>query len=182
MPPGREADQGKGSGGTGRFPQQPVVRPMCPEDWPAVSAIYAEGIATRNATFDTEPPPWETWDAAHLAEHRLVVVEGDDVLGWAALAPVSDRCCYAGVTEDSIYLAERARGRGVGRALLTALIEQSEDAGIWTIETRIFPENQASITLHERCGFRRIGTHERRGCLDGVWRDVVLLERRSSRV
>jgi phosphinothricin acetyltransferase len=151
-----------------------------PADWPAVAAIYAEGIATGNATFETAPPTWERWDASHLAGHRLVARAGDgQVVAWAALAPVSDRCVYAGVAENSIYVAEAARGRGAGRRLLTALLAGAEQAGIWTVQTGIFPENTASLALHQRCGFRVVGVRERIGQLHGRWRDVLLLERRS---
>jgi L-amino acid N-acyltransferase YncA len=120
------------------------VRGLRPPNWPAVRAIYQAGIATGDATFETAAPSWEVWDAAHLAAHRLVASEGDRVLGWAALAAVSDRCAYAGVAEDSIYVAADAQGRGVGRLLLGALVSGAEQAGIWTVQTGIFPENQAS--------------------------------------
>jgi L-amino acid N-acyltransferase YncA len=151
-----------------------------PDDWPQVAAIYAAGIATGNATFETAPPTWERFDASHLPDHRLVARAGDsEVVAWAALAPVSDRCVYAGVAENSIYVAEAARGMGVGRWLLTALLEGSERAGIWTVQTGIFPENTASLALHRRCGFRVVGVRERIGQLHGRWRDVLLLERRS---
>ena len=152
---------------------------MTAADWPAVASIYAAGIATGDATFETEVPSWERWDAGHLAGHRLVTVDRGDVLGWAAVGPVSERCVYAGVVEDSIYLAEHARGRGVGRALLTALVESTERAGIWTVQTGIFPENAASLALHRAAGFRDVGRRERLGQLHGRWRDVLLLERRS---
>jgi L-amino acid N-acyltransferase YncA len=152
---------------------------MTAADWPAVAAIYAAGIATGDATFETEVPSWQRWDAAHLTEHRLVVVDGAGVLGWAAVGPVSERCAYGGVVEDSIYLTEQARGRGIGRALLTALVESTERAGIWTVQTGIFPENVASLALHRAVGFREVGIRERIGQLHGRWRDVVLLERRS---
>jgi L-amino acid N-acyltransferase YncA len=152
---------------------------MRPEHWPAVARIYEEGIATRNATFETQVPTFESWDAAHLSDHRLVAIADGEVLGWSALAPVSGRCVYRGVAENSVYVSGRARGRGVGRALLEALIEGAENAGIWTIETGIFPENGPSVALHEACGFRVVGVRERLGRLDGVWRDVLLLERRS---
>jgi L-amino acid N-acyltransferase YncA len=155
------------------------VQTMRPEDWPAVQAIYQAGIATGDATFETAAPSWEAWDAAHLAAHRLVASEGDRVLGWAALAPVSDRCAYAGVAEDSVYVAPEAHGRGVGRLLLGALVSGAEQAGIWTVQTGIFPENQASVRLHQGCGFRVVGVRERLGRLHGRWRDVLLLERRS---
>jgi phosphinothricin acetyltransferase len=151
-------------------------------DWPAVSAIYADGIETRNATFETEVPSWESWDATHLAEHRVVARDGHNVLGWAALSPYSDRGAYGGVAEVSVYVEKGARGRGVGRILLEALIESSESAGTWTLQAGIFPENLASLKLHRTCGFRVVGVRERIGQLDGEWRDVVLLERRSKEI
>jgi phosphinothricin acetyltransferase len=160
------------------------IDPLLPGDWPAVATIYAEGIATGNATFETSPPSWERWDQSHLPDHRLVARTGpgnDGVVAWSALAPVSDRCVYAGVAESSIYVTERARGRGVGRRLLTALVERAEQAGIWTVQTGIFPENAPSLELHRRCGFRVVGVRERLGQLHGRWRDVLLLERRSTR-
>jgi len=156
-----------------------VVRHLRPGDWPEVARIYEEGIATGNATFETEVPSWEAWDAAHLAEHRLVAEREGSVVGWIALAPVSSRCCYAGVAEVSAYVAEEARGEGVGAELLAAVIESSEQAGIWTLQTGVFPENAPSLSLLRRFGFRAVGTQERIGQLHGVWRDVVLLERRS---
>jgi L-amino acid N-acyltransferase YncA len=155
------------------------LQPMLPGDWPAVRAIYDAGIATGNATFDTAAPQWSAWDAAHLAGHRLVARLDGRVVGWAALAPVSDRCAYAGVAEDSIYVAPQAQRRGVGRALLTAVVASAERGGIWTVQTGIFPENQPSVRLHEACGFRVVGVRERLGQLHGRWRDVLLLERRS---
>jgi L-amino acid N-acyltransferase YncA len=155
------------------------IRVMRADDWPAVKAIYEQGIATRQATFETEAPAWEAWDAAHHAELRLVAEEEGVVVGWAALAPVSRRACYAGVAEESVYVAEGARGRGIGIALLARLCSDADAAGIWTIQTSIFPENVASIELHRRCGFRVVGTRERIAQLDGVWRDTVLLERRA---
>jgi phosphinothricin acetyltransferase len=147
--------------------------------WDDVARIYEEGIATGDATFETEVPSWERWDAAHLAELRLVAVHKQHVVGWTALSAVSDRCVYGGVAEESVYVAAACRGQGVGRALLEELIRCSEAAGIWTIQTGIFPENQASLRLHERVGFRVVGIRERIGQLGAVWRDVVLLERRS---
>jgi L-amino acid N-acyltransferase YncA len=155
------------------------LQPIRPDDWPAVRAIYEAGIATGNATFETTAPDWPAWNAAHLPDHRLVATDGGRVLGWVALAPVSDRCAYAGVAEDSIYVAPDAQGHGIGRALLTAVVTSAEQAGIWTVQTGIFPENQPSIRLHETCGFRVVGIRERLGKLHGHWRDVVLLERRS---
>ena len=151
---------------------------MTDDDWPAVAAIFAEGIATRAATFETEPPAYETFDAGHHAEHRLVAVENGRVVGWAALAPTSARACYAGVAESSIYVAGAARGRGTGRALMEALIASAGAGGIWTIQAGMFPENTASLALHESLGFRLVGRFERIAELDGVWRDTVLLELR----
>jgi L-amino acid N-acyltransferase YncA len=158
------------------------IADLRPEHWPEVAAIYGAGIASGNATFETEAPTWEEWDRAHLPTMRIVARSPERVLGWGALSGVSDRCCYAGVAEVSVYVAPEAQARGIGRTLLQALIERSEAAGIWTLQAGIFPENSASIRLHERCGFRVVGTRERLGQLGGVWRDVVLLERRSRRV
>lgn len=160
----------------------PTVRSMTAADWLAVADIYAAGIATRNATFETEPPTWEAFDRSHLTDHRLVATIDDDIVGWAAVSPISDRCAYAGVAENSIYIRPDRQGLGIGRTLLDALIASTEAAGIWTLQTGIFPENTASLTLHHRCGFRTIGTRERIGRLDGIWRDVTLLERRSPTV
>ncbi|HKR97976.1 MAG TPA: GNAT family N-acetyltransferase [Candidatus Dormibacteraeota bacterium] len=154
------------------------IEPMQPTDWPAVAAIYREGLDTGHATFETSVPNWESWDAAHLREHRLVARLDGEAVGWVAASPVSTRCVYGGVVEHSVYVAQRARGNGVGRRLLQALIESTEAAGIWTIESGIFPENVASLALHESCGFRRVGIRERLGEHHGRWRDVVLLERR----
>jgi len=159
-----------------------ALEPMRPEDWLAVRTIYLEGIATGNATFAQEAPEWATWDAGHLAVARLVARSDSDVVGWAALSPVSSRCVYAGVAEVSIYVGEKARGRGVGRELMARLIAESEAAGIWTLQAGIFPENTASIVLHERAGFRLVGRRERIGQMNGRWRDVVLMERRSAAV
>jgi phosphinothricin acetyltransferase len=155
------------------------VRDLRPDDWPEVARIFEEGIRTGNATFETEVPSWEAWDAAHVPEHRFVADREGRVVGWIALAPVSSRCCYAGVAEVSAYVAEEARGEGVGRQLLAALIERSERAGIWTLETGVFPENEPSLRLLQRFGFRIVGTRERIGRMHGMWRDVVFLERRS---
>lgn len=152
---------------------------MLPQDWDAVRAIYLEGIATGNSTFEQSVPDWQTWDQGHLESCRLVARAGSEVLGWTALSPVSRRQVYAGVAEFSIYVAERARGRGIGAALLKALIEESEPKGIWTLQSGIFPENTASLELCRRFGFRVVGTRERVGNMNGRWRDVVLLERRS---
>jgi L-amino acid N-acyltransferase YncA len=156
-----------------------LIRALEASDWEAVSAIYAAGIASRNATFETEVPSWEAWDAAHKVEHRFVAERDGRVLGWTALLPVSPRACYAGVAEISAYVGEEARGQGVGSALLATAIESSEHAGIWTLQTGVFPENAPSLGLLQRFGFRVLGTQERIGRLHRVWRDVVLLERRS---
>src|SRR5262245_32059259 len=151
---------------------------MAAEDWPAVEAIFAEGVATHVATFETEPPDYESFDKSHHNEHRFVAVDSDRVVGWVALAPTSARACYAGVAESSVYIAESARGRGVGRALMEALVASARAAGIWTIHAGMFPENAASVGLHEGLGFRLVGRFERIAELDGVWRDTVLLELR----
>jgi phosphinothricin acetyltransferase len=157
------------------------IGPMRDEDWAAVLAIYLEGIATRNATFETQAPSWEKWNVGHLKECRLVARNDEAIIGWAALSPVSSRRVYAGVTEVSVYVTDKAKGKGIGRALLEKLIEESEGRGIWTLQASIFPENQASIKLHERCGFRVVGRRERIAQLDGQWRDTILLERRSTK-
>jgi len=158
-----------------------LITPMQPEDWPAVEAIYREGIATGNATFETETPGWEKWNANHNEHCRLVARNGNDIVAWAALSRVSTRHVYAGVAEVSIYVAATARGKGIGKSLLQALIEQSEQNAIWTLQAGIFPENTGSVALHKSCGFREVGMRERVGKLDATWRNVVLLERRSSR-
>ncbi len=158
------------------------VRHLRPDDWPEVARIYEEGISTGNATFETELPSWEAWDAAHLAEHRFVAERDGRVVGWVALLPVSERACYAGVAEVSLYVGEKARGQGVGARLLGAVLESSERAWIWTLQTGVFTENEASLRLLQRFGFRAVGTRERIGRLHGAWRDVVLLERRSDLV
>jgi L-amino acid N-acyltransferase YncA len=152
---------------------------MTPQDWGAVRAIYLEGIATGDATFATSAPEWEEWDSSHLPICRLVVRSGD-VLGWVALSPVSQRAVYRGVAEVSVYIAERARGKGIGAVLLRALIRDSEREGIWTLQAGIFPENEASVRLHERAGFRIVGVREKVGSMGGRWRDVILMERRSA--
>lgn len=159
-----------------------AIRPLAAGDWLTVERIYAEGIATGNATFETSTPSWEEWDAAHLQEPRLVVEAGGRVVAWAALSPVSRRAAYAGVAEVSIYVAGEAQRRGIGARLLRALVEGSETCGIWTLQATIFTENDVSIRLHERAGFRIVGTRERIGRLDGIWRDTVLMERRSPAV
>jgi len=158
------------------------IEAMSEKDWPAVSTIYGEGIATGNATFEKSIPEWQKWDSGHLRTCRLVARAGNDVLGWAALTPVSGRCIYAGVAEVSVYVAERARGQKVGLKLLHKLVEASERVGIWTLQAGIFPENIASVELHKRCGFTTVGTRKRLGRMDGRWRDVSLMERRSKTV
>ncbi len=167
------------------FPPDPMaaVRALGPDDWEAVRRIYAEGIATGEATFQTEPPgSWEVWDRGHLGPGRLVAVRDQDVIGWAALSPVSTRPVYAGVAEVSLYVDDAARGVGVGTLLLRALVRASEEAGIWTLQASIFPENPASLAVHQRCGFRVVGRRERIGRQRGRWRDTLLLERRSALV
>jgi phosphinothricin acetyltransferase len=154
------------------------IRDLRSLDWLEVAAIYEDGIRTGNATFETGLPSWEQWDDAHT-EIRLVAELDGAAAGWAALSPISERCCYRGVAEDSVYVASWAQGRGVGRALLDELIARSEAAGIWTLQAGIFPENKASVRLHLGCGFRLVGVRERLGELNGVWRDVLVLERRS---
>ena len=151
---------------------------MRPGDWDDVAAIYAEGIRTGDATFETEVPSFEVFDERHLREGRLVARDGDEVLGWATLSRASVREVYRGVAECSVYVAEAARGRGVGEALLGALEERADAAGIWTLEAVVFPENEASVAMLESCGFRVVGRRERLGRLGGEWRDVLLLERR----
>jgi L-amino acid N-acyltransferase YncA len=155
-----------------------VIVAMSLDDWPAVRAIYLEGIASGHATFETEAPPWETWDQKHLAKPRLVFRDEERVMGWAALSRVSPRECYAGVCEVSVYVAGERRGRGIGSRLLGALVEQSEAAGIWTLQASIFPENEASVQIHLLHGFRIVGRREKIAKLKDVWRDALLLERR----
>jgi len=155
------------------------MRDLRPGDWPVVARIYEEGIATGNATFETEVPSWEEWDAAHLAEQRFVAERDGRVVGWIALSPVSRRPCYAGVAEISIYVADAARGNGVGTDLLAAAVDSAERDGLWTLQTSVFPENEPSLALLRRFGFRTVGTRERIGRLHGVWRNTVLVERRS---
>ncbi|WDG17312.1 GNAT family N-acetyltransferase [Microbacterium sp. Clip185] len=160
------------------------IRAMQPADWPAVEAIYREGLATGNASFDAEPPKWEAFDEGKLEAGRLVAVDaGGGVNGWAAASAVSDRAVYRGVVEHSVYVATDVRGGGVGRALLSALLDAMDDAGVWTVQSSIFPENSASLALHERAGFRRVGYRERIALMTygpraGQWRDTVLVERR----
>lgn len=158
------------------------LRDLRPEDWDRVAGIYRAGLATGNATFETEVPSWEAWDREHLPSCRLVAEREGRVVGWGALSPVSDRCVYGGVAEVSVYVDEAARGAGIGLRLLEALVEASERAGLWTLQAGIFPENEASVRIHERAGFRLVGRRERLGRLGGRWRDVLLLERRSDSI
>lgn len=157
------------------------LRPMDARDWPEVEAIYAAGIAQGNATFETSAPTWDAFNASRLADHRLVAHDGDEVLGWVAASPVSTRPVYAGVVEHSVYVSPAHTGRGIGAALVDALIESTEAAGIWTIQSSIFPENTASLKLHERAGFRTVGVRERIAQHRGIWRDTILIERCSAR-
>jgi phosphinothricin acetyltransferase len=157
-----------------------AIDALTPADWEQVRAIYLVGIATGQATFETETPAWETWDATYHPFARLAARMDGRLAGWAALSPVSRRLCYAGVAEVSVYVAAAQRGRGVGGQLLTALIDASERHGIWTLQGASFPENQASLRLQRRCGFCIVGRRERIAQLRGVWRDTVLMERRST--
>jgi L-amino acid N-acyltransferase YncA len=156
-----------------------IVEKMKVEDWGGVRSIYREGIATGNATFETDVPEWQEWDRRHLGDCRFVARREGQVVGWGALSPVSSRCVYAGVAEVSIYVAASARGEGIGKTLLRTLIEESERQGIWTLQAGVFPENEASIALHKAWGFREVGYREKIGQMNGHWRDVILLERRS---
>lgn len=155
------------------------ITTLLPEHWLAVRAIYEAGLATGEASFQTSAPPWDEWDKSHLSHSRLVALDGDTVAGWAALTPVSGRCVYAGVAEVSVYVNPCYRGQGVGRLLLGSLISASEANGIWTLQSGIFPENTASIRLHETLGFRQVGFREKIGKMGDRWRDTVLLEKRS---
>ena len=153
---------------------------MLPLHWEAVKQIYAEGLATGNATFQTSVPTWDEWNEAHVKNSRLIAIENEIILGWAALTPVSGRCVYAGVGEVSVYVSEKARGKGIGKILLNALIDESEKNNFWTLQAGIFPENVASVKIHRACGFRIIGAREKIGQSNGFWRDTLLLERRST--
>jgi phosphinothricin acetyltransferase len=164
-----------------------TVRTMTAADWPDVERIYREGIATGNATFEASPPSWEDFDHEKVAEPRLVAVENGAVVGWAAAGRVSSRCVYEGVLEHSVYVAEAARGHGVGRVLLDAFLRAAEAAEVWTVQSGVFPENEPSLALHRELGFRTVGTRERVGKMGygpyaGEWRDVVMIERRSALV
>jgi L-amino acid N-acyltransferase YncA len=155
-----------------------MIDQMTPNDWEQVRAIYLEGIRTGNSTFETDAPTWAKWNEGHLSVARLVMRDGEMVLGWAALSPVSKRAVYRGVVEVTVYVTETARGKGIGRALLEALIAESENNGVWTLQASIFPENTPSVELHLSCGFREVGRRERIAMLNGVWRDTLLFERR----
>jgi phosphinothricin acetyltransferase len=156
------------------------IKPIQEKDYPTVAEIYLQGIATGHATFQTEAPEWNVWDKNHLTFCRLGAFENEEMLGWAALSPVSSRCVYGGVAEVSIYVASSARGKGIGKKLFAALIDESEINGLWTLQSGIFPENIGSIKLHEELGFRKIGYREKIGNMNGVWRDNVIMERRST--
>ncbi len=163
----------------------PTIRLLAPEDWPQVEAIYAEGIATGHATFEAEPPSWDSFNVGKLPTLRFVAADGDTILGWAAASPTSARPVYRGVVEHSVYVATAARGQGIGHVLLDALIEAAEAQGVWTIQSSVFPENTASLALHAAHGFRNVGTRERvakmsYGPMADAWRDTVLIERRSN--
>jgi phosphinothricin acetyltransferase len=157
-----------------------AIDAMRPGDWEDVRSIYLDGVATGHATFETGAPSFEVWDTAHLPCARLAARRGDQMIGWAALSPVSQRCVYGGVAEVSVYVSSTSRGLGVGRSLLEGLIAESERNGIWTLQAGIFPENLGSLALHRSCGFREVGRRERIGKLKGIWRDTILLERRSA--
>ncbi len=155
-----------------------AILPLMPEHWPSVREIYRQGIETGNATFETQLPDWDKWNASHRKDCRLIAFDAE-VLGWAALSPVSARHVYRGVAEVSVYVKSASRGRGVGQALLSALVDESEANSVWTLQASIFPENEASIALHKTCGFREVGIRQKISQLKDVWRDVLLLERRS---
>ena len=158
------------------------IRVMIAEDWEPVRSIYVDGIATGQATFETDPPTWANWNNAHLPAPRLVATSVQKTAGWAALSPVSGRAAYAGVAEVSVYVAAAMRGKGIGLLLLQSLVKESEKSGIWTLQASIFPENAASVSLHNSCGFREVGRRERIAKMAGVWRDTLLFERRSKLV
>lgn len=159
-----------------------IIDELKSEDWERVSKIYIEGIETGNATFETDIPSWNSWVSAHISECSIVARNGDNILGWAALSPTSKRKVYSGVAEVSVYVSENYRKKGIGLALFKKLIALSEENGIWTLQAGIFPENKASVDLHKKCGFRIVGIREKLGKMDGIWRDVVLMERRSEKV
>jgi L-amino acid N-acyltransferase YncA len=155
------------------------IRILNSDDWESVRSIYLEGLCTGQATFETHAPSWTAWNSNHVSAPRLVAIAADRIVGWAALSPVSARTVYAGVAEVSVYVGQDYRGQGVGKALLEKLVAESEQNDVWTLQSSIFAENVASIALHKACGFREVGKRERIGKMKGVWRDTVLLERRS---
>lgn len=160
-----------------------IIDVMKPQHWDQIKEIYMEGIKTQNATFEKEVPSWEEWDKSHIPSCRIVAQKEDEIYGWAALSPVSNRCVYTGVAEISIYVSKKHQGKGVGTSLLNTLIKLSEENGFWTLQANIFPENKSSILLHKKCGFREVGIREKLGKMEkGNWRDVVLMERRSTNV
>lgn len=156
-----------------------IFRPMTNEDWIPVAEIYRQGIETRNATFETEIPAWDEWDSSHLKSCRIIASTGDSIVAWAALIPVSKRKVYAGVAEISIYVSDEYKRQGIGSRLLGRLITESEKEGFWTLQAVIFPENITSLKIHQDLGFRKVGFREKIGKIDGIWRDTILLERRS---
>ena len=159
-----------------------LLRSMTEKDWPSVVEIYKQGMDTGNATFEREVPAWEKWTASHLQEFRIAATIDDSVVAWAALTPVSGRCVYSGVAEVSVYVSIKFQGQKIGTKILDRLISESEDGGVWTLQAGIFPENKASIKIHENLGFRIVGFREKIGQMNGIWRDTILLERRSKRV
>ena len=157
-----------------------IYRPLTEHDWGEVSDIYQQGIISGNATFETSIPSWQQWDGSHLQHSRIIAILQDQIAGWAALSPVSGRCVYGGVAEVSVYVANMHEGKSIGSNLLTQLVNISEQNGIWTLQSGIFPENKGSIRIHEKNGFRTIGYREKIGKMNGVWRDILLMERRSN--
>jgi len=157
-----------------------IIRPITEADFTSLRRIYLNGIATGHATFETTAPGWHEWHRSHLTHSRLIALTGDEAAGWAALSPVSSRCVYGGVAEVSVYVATAHQSKGIGRMLLRELVSESEKNGIWTLEAGIFPENKASIRIHEQCGFRLVGRREKPGKINGVWKDVLFYERRSA--
>lgn len=156
-----------------------TIEKMKDDDWPVVRSIYQEGLTTGDATFETDVPEWEKWDESHLKGCRLVARAGNEIVGWAALSSVSGRCVYSGVAEVSLYIKSSAKSQGVGKELLRAVVRESERIGIWTLQGGTFPENAASLAIQKACGFREVGVREKIGCMNGIWRDVILTERRS---